>query len=51
MDFNRLFCRSNVHVTHTILIATKLASAIKSVPAVFAQAFAPATARVAVLAA
>jgi len=26
MDFNRLFCRSNVHVTHTISIATKLAS-------------------------
>lgn len=40
-DINRLFCKPTIHV-RIFLIANKLATAVKSVPAVFAQAFAPA---------
>jgi hypothetical protein len=40
-DFNRLFCEPTIHV-RIFLIANTIAKAVKSVPAVFAQAFAPA---------
>lgn len=40
-EFNRLFCKPTIHV-RIFLIAKNFANTVKNVPAVFAQAFAPA---------